>query len=81
MIMPRFQFTKSLFDLTDPMDSPGQDGVPEPGKVVPDSFAEWLARPAQTITPEPQSEQGLFAALMNECPVRIIAEQSLRRRC
>jgi len=81
MTMQRFQFTRSLFELTDQIDSPGKDGVPEPNKVVPDSFAEWLARPSQTITPEPQSEQGIFAGLMNECLVRTIAGQSLRRRC
>ena len=78
--MPRFQFTRSPFELTDQIDSPGMDSVSEPDNVVPDSFADWLARPSRTITPEPQSEQGIFAGLMNECPVQTVAGQSLRRR-
>ena len=77
--MPRFQFTRSLFELTDQIDSPARDGVSEPDKVVPDSFADWLARPSRTITPEPQPEQGVFSGLMYECRVQTIAGQSLRR--
>ena len=78
--MLRFQFTRSLFEPTDQIDSPGKDGVSEQDKVVPDSFADWLARPSQTITPEPQCEQGFFEGLMNECPVQAIAGPSLRHR-
>jgi len=78
--MQRFQPTNILFELTDRSDSPDSEGLPESDKVVPDSLADWLAHPSQTITAEPQPEQGIFAGLMNECPVRIIAGQPMRRK-
>jgi hypothetical protein len=78
--MQRFQPTNTLLELTDLTDSPDPEGLPESDKVVPDSFADWLARPSQTITPEPQPEQGIFAGLMSECPVQTIVGQPMRRR-
>jgi len=78
--MQRFQFTNTLFELTDRTDSPEHEGLPESDKVVPDSLADWLARPSETITAEPQPEQGIFAGLMKECPVRVIENQSVPRR-
>ena len=78
--MQRFQFTKSLFELTDQTGSPEDDGMPESEKALPDSFADWLARPSQTITAEPQPEQGIFAGLMNECPVRVMEGRPVPRR-
>jgi hypothetical protein len=77
--MLRFPFTRPLFELADRTDLPGKDEVPEPDKVVPDSFADWLARPSQTITSESQPEQGIFAGMMDECLVQVIRVQSMPR--
>jgi hypothetical protein len=77
--MQRFQLINILFELTDRTDSPEQQGLSESDKVVPDSLADWLARPSQTITAEPQSEQGIFAGLMKECPVRVVENQAVPR--
>ena len=79
-VMQRFQFASALYELTDLPGSPGQDALSESARVVPDSFADWLARPSQTITSEPKPEQGIFLGLMSECRVRATDNQPVPRR-
>ena len=59
------------FELTDLSDSSAADLSPNTDKVVPDSFAEWLAQPSPSITGGPELAQGVFIAMMNQCQVHI----------
>jgi len=36
--------------------------------VVPNSFSEWLAQPASTISDSDMPEQGILLPVVNECP-------------
>jgi hypothetical protein len=80
------------FGLTKPhVESTVFPAVPEAGvpssataRMVPESFDDWLAIPAQTITsneePELEQEQGLFMALMNECQPQVNNNSAIRAR-
>jgi hypothetical protein len=68
--MQRFQMTRPAVELTDHSHSPERDIPSETDKVVPDSFAEWLAQPSATITGGPEPEQGIFVGLMRECQIQ-----------
>jgi hypothetical protein len=65
--MQRLPSKTPFIALTDARNSSDRDFSPQPNKVVPDSFAEWLARPADTISAGPEPGQGVFMRLMNEC--------------
>ena len=66
--MQQFQPTGPRVALTNASNAPDAARPRGADKVVPDSFAEWLAQPARTITsgPEPEPEPGVFAALLND---------------
>jgi hypothetical protein len=72
--MDRFKTVNLRIELTDSSISPAQSRVPEADHGVPKSFAEWLARPCQTITSGPESEQGIFVGMTKECQVRVLHE-------
>jgi hypothetical protein len=76
--MQGLQLSNIRLELTDPINSPEKNSASEPDKVVPDSFADWLAQPSQTITAGPEPEQGIFVGLMNECQVRIAEDPAIR---
>lgn len=75
--MQRSQVRPSAADLAGTSDSPVGESVPTAQRIVPDSFSEWLARPSQTISIAGDSEphQGIFAALLNECPAPLTTSQ------
>jgi hypothetical protein len=53
-------------------------GTPfETHKVLPDSFADWLAQPSHTITAGQEAEQGIFVGLLGECQVQVSAHPPL----
>jgi hypothetical protein len=45
------------------------DCIPEADRLLPRSFADWLAQPAGAIMGGSEQEQGIFAGLLNECHV------------
>jgi hypothetical protein len=65
--MQRLQLINQPIELTDISNSSEETRPLKINKVVPDSFAEWLAQPSRTITAEPE---GL--GLENECCVQIV---------
>ena len=66
--------------LTDVNGSSLAQRLPESDKVVPDSFADWLARPADTITACSEPEPAIFMRLMNKCCEQNSARPPLNSR-
>jgi len=52
--------------MTDLEIPPTTHALAEPDKVLPDSFADWLAQPSQTITASSESEPGMCIGLLGE---------------
>ena len=69
--MQRYHASRPPVELTDSVNSPDTFCPSETEKVVPDSFAEWLAQPSQTISAGPEPEQGIFLGLMEESLVQL----------
>jgi hypothetical protein len=69
--MQRFHITNSLPTLADSPNPPARENASPKDNVVPASFADWLSRPARTITDAAELEQGIFSDLINECHMRI----------
>jgi hypothetical protein len=78
--MQRLPVNRQPIDLTDLTDSPKQDRPLETNKVVPDSFADWLAQPSQTITAGPETEQGVFIEVNGDSCVQIVGSSSVESR-
>jgi hypothetical protein len=76
--MQQFQTTGSRVALPNASNSPDAVRPRVADKVVPDSFAEWLAQPARTITSGPEPEQGVFAALLNDSRASSSLDQSAK---
>ena len=76
--MPRFQLIRIPEILVDLAIAPEQGCPSETERVVPDSFAEWLAQPCHTISAGPETEQGIFVGLLSECSVKVIADAAIR---
>jgi hypothetical protein len=74
--MHRLPATRQPLDLTNLTDSPKKDSPLKTDKIVPDSFAEWLAQPSQTITAGPESEQGVFIEVNGDSCVQIVGSSS-----
>ncbi len=55
---------------------PASDCFPETDQALPDSFADWLAQPAEAITGG--LEQAIFAGILNEFSIQTSASPSAR---
>jgi len=81
--MPRLHTTKltdSGSELARINESPELPIPSDADPVVPNSFAEWLAQPSQTITAGPETEQGIFVGLLGQCQVQVSHDASARPR-
>jgi hypothetical protein len=74
--MQRLQTNPPAVALTDAGCPPETELPLEAEKVVPDSFAEWLAQPACTITDETELAQGIFVGVMNEVRAQTLSGPS-----
>jgi hypothetical protein len=77
--MQRLELT-TFSELADSLNVPEQGNLPENANVLPDSFADWLARPSGVIASESVPEQGVFVELINECPPRNVGASAARAR-
>lgn len=65
--MSRLPITRPIVVPPELSDSSIESSLHEPEKVIPESFAEWLAQPSQPIVDGPGPEQGIFIGLLAEC--------------
>ncbi len=75
--MQRPQNANGFIHLTD--EPSGMEHSSEAAKGVPDSFAEWLARPAGTISAVPEAEaDDLMPLLAQYCKQNLLPPSGLR---
>lgn len=67
--MQRHQTLSSPVSLRDASCLPASDCFSEGDQVLPNSFTDWLAQPAEAITGG--LEQDIFVGILNECPIQI----------
>jgi len=78
--MQQFEIPKPLVSSVIPENSPVPPPASETVESVPDSFAEWLGRPAQTITGRPESAPGAFLNLDGRSKIHLVFNPSRPRR-
>ncbi len=76
--MQRLQTNAPFVVLTDASCPPETERPLEAEKVVPDSFAEWLAQPACDITDATELDQGIVIGVMNEFQAQNSSGPSVR---
>jgi hypothetical protein len=78
--MQRIDISKPLV-LSAKSESPPPAQFPlENARPVPDSFADWLARPAQTITAGPEPNEGVFVNLSEGSKIDVVCDQPKPRQ-
>jgi len=74
-------FTRMPAELTGASNPPVTNVPSETDKVLPDSFADWLAQPSCTITARPDSQPdpkpGIWVGLTSESQIHIRTDDHL----